>query len=100
MITLGKVIEIEEKLLKIENKYIYSLEFSEVLNLKKYLSEIASITDIYFELLEGKGFDSEDEAIKYNTNILNSEIDDDFINHKKINQFVNYICTKYNIIDF
>lgn len=50
--TVKELIEIEEKLLKFEDKEKFHLEFNDYLKLNKYLTEIGDITNLYFSLVK------------------------------------------------
>ena len=83
---LKELMTIEEKLLHIQMKYIFTMPFNDIVVLKQHLKDIGDITSIYFELIETycekvKTEQSElpyDEKKKivqeYNDNILNSDV--------------------------
>ncbi len=85
-VKLEMIINIEDILLQIEEKYLFELDFGHIVKLNKYLEEIGKITNIYFELLE-----------KYNKYIMNLDIDVE----KKAEKLKNYnIKINNNYIEY
>lgn len=94
---LKQIIKTEEKLLKIEDGYKTVIDFNDCVALKKYLNEIGFITNIYFELMEDKQHMTMDDAVEYNEKLLQSKVETDNLDLKKINDFISTLLEKYNI---
>lgn len=94
---LREIIKMEEKLLRIDNEFKTIIDFNECVLLKRYMAEIASITNIYFELMEAKKHLSIDDAYEYNNKLLLSDIDENIFDGNKINVFIHSIFEKYSI---
>lgn len=104
--TLKEIINYEEKLLKIDDKYKYSLTFNEAVRLKRYMKKVGDITNVYFELIEdyhkslrieGATSDIVNDMYSYNDTLQASEVDSDLINMNEVIGFINIISEKYNI---
>lgn len=104
--TLKEIINNEEKLLKIDDRYKHVLTFNEVVRLKRYMKKVGDITNVYFELIEGyhnnikmDGTTSEivSDMYNYNDTLQSSEVDSDLINMNEVIGFINIISEKYNI---
>ena len=101
-----EIINYEEKLLKIDDKYKYSLTFNEAVRLKRYMKKVGDITNVYFELIEdyhkslrieGATSDIVNDMYSYNDTLQASEVDSDLINMNEVIGFINIISEKYNI---
>jgi hypothetical protein len=105
---LNEIIENEEKLLILNDKYKHLLTFSEVIRLKRYMTEVGDITNLYFELVEeyhahvpkeGKKTDELINKIyEYNDTLLGSDVESDLLNMNEIVGFINLIASKYSIV--
>lgn len=108
--SLKEIIEYEEKLLIIDNKYKHNLTFNEVVRLKRYMKKVGDITNIYFDLINSyhkeiayptSGYvatsDIVNDMYDYNDMLQNSEVDSDLINMNEIIGFINIIAEKYSI---
>lgn len=107
--TLKDIINNEEKLLKIDEKYKHSLSFNEVVRLRRYMKIVGDITNVYFDLIDSyhnsikfDGTTSEvvNDLYEYNDTLQNNEVDSDLINMNEIIGFINIIAEKYNITFF
>lgn len=110
--TLNEIIQTEEKLLILDEKYKTTLTFNEVVRLKRYMKNVADITDTYFELIEcyHKTFpydnrsvssttsDKVNDMYSYNDTLLSSDVDVDLINVNEIIGFINILSEKYHIV--
>jgi hypothetical protein len=111
--TLKEIINTEEKLLIIDERYKQKLSFNEVVRLKRYMANVGEITDTYFELIEGyhktivhdnksvsnTTSDIVNDMYEYNDSLQSSEVDVDLINMNEIIGFINILSEKY-AIDF
>ena len=108
--SLKEIIEYEEKLLIIDNKYKHNLTFNEVVRLKRYMKKVGDITNIYFDLINSyhkeiayptsgsvATSDIVNDMYDYNDMLQNSEVDSDLINMNEIIGFINIIAEKYSI---
>jgi len=109
--TLKEIIQQEEKLLKIDDKYKHKLTFNEVVRLKGYMRKVGEITNIYFELINSyhkdiayptsgsvSTSDIVNDMYDYNDLLQQSEVDTDLINMTEIIGFINIISEKYSIV--
>ena len=94
---LREIIKIEEKLLKIDNQFKTIIDFNECVLLKRYMADVAAITNIYFELMEEKKHISIDDAYEYNNKLLLSNVEENIFDGNKINDFIHCIFEKYHI---
>lgn len=94
---LREIIKMEEKLLKIDNEFKTIIDFNECVLLKRYMADVASITNIYFELMGDKKHLSIDDAYEYNNKLLLNEVDENIFDGSKINVFIHSIFEKYHI---
>lgn len=95
MVTIKILIDLEKKLLDIDNSDLkYSLELNDLLLLKKYLKSIGEITDLFFNLQVDYANAIKDEEnyadllISYREKLLKSNINFDITDVK---EFINRI---------
>lgn len=98
MVTIKILIDLEKKLLDIDNSDLkYSLELNDLLLLKKYLKSIGEITDLFFNLQVDYANTIKDEEnyadllISYREKLLKSNINFDITDAKNFINKINSI---------
>lgn len=96
IVTINKVINLENVLLQIENEYKFNLDLGELITLKELLSEIGRITEIFFntQLEYCSKYKDVELLKKYKEKLLNDKIE---LNVKKYMNFINKIEEKLKI---
>ena len=98
MVTIKILIDLEKKLLDIDNSDLkYNLELNDLLLLKKYLKSIGEITDLFFNLQVDYANTIKDEEnyadllISYREKLLKSNINFDITDAKNFINKINSI---------
>lgn len=98
-VSIDKIMQIENVLLQIEDKYKFKLEFNDLLKLKELILEIGKITELFFNIQIEFGEKYKDIELlkKYKEKLLNSKIN---FNVKKYIAFIDNIDKKLNVVNF